>query len=172
MTLFLRHGALICLAAVACLFVSTAARAETREEKKRAFAELLAKRTKAEKAHAAKPDVAAKSQLAKVAPKAVTDAGLPPASPTAPSGFGFGRDAYVQALYPIILNRDATAPEVDFWASRLVHGVEPYAVAEAIFRSQEHRAEIANGTANGVTLKQAYRSAIAFGNAHKFGPLD
>ncbi len=176
MNLFPRRGALLCLLGVACLLVGTESRGETvAEAKKRAFAELLAKRTKAERAHtahAARVHAAAMPQLARIhTTTAATPAGIPAISPVAPSGFGFGRDAFVEAPYPEILGRSASQSEVDYWARLLVLGVPPHQVADFIWFSPEHRAEVASGTAPGIPLNQAYRAARAYGNANKLGPV-
>jgi hypothetical protein len=185
MILLPRHRWLLCLAGVACLIVSTEVRAQSHDDaKRRAFAEVLARRAKAERAEGTReraaanhrlahvsPLAAANHHLARVSPLAANVAGLPPASPTAPSGFGFGRDAFVQGLYPEILGRDASQSEVDYWARKLVLGLPPQTVADRIWFSPEHRAEVANGTAPGIPLKKAYRTAFAFGQANKLGPV-
>jgi hypothetical protein len=176
-----RHGSFLCLLGVACLLVGTEARAQSPEEaRRRAFAELLARRAKAERAeraHVTRVSAAPNHHLARVSPPshvsplAASVAGLPPASPTAPSGFGYGRDAFVEALYPEILGRDATQSEVDYWSRLLVIGVTPQNVADRIWYSSEHRAQVRSGTAPGIPLKQAYRTAFAFGMANKLGPV-
>lgn len=184
MILLSRRGSFLCLLGVAFLFVNTEVRAQSHEEaQRRAFAEMLSRRAKAERAHVTRASAEAKhhlggvsplahvSSLGRVSPLAANVVGLPPASPTAPSGFGFGRDAFVQGLYPEILGRDATQSEVDYWARLLVSGVPPQQVADRIWFSAEHRAEVRSGTSPGIPLKQAYRNAFAFGMAHKFGPL-
>jgi hypothetical protein len=150
--------------------MSTEARAESPEAKKRAFAELLARRARVEKAHTRKQAPAAQPQLARVAPVVTNAAGIPPASPVAPTGFGFGRDAFVEALYSQILGRPATEMDVVYWDRRLVVGVTPQTVADLIWFSTEHRTEQQEGTAPGIPLKTAYHQALAFGRSQQLGP--
>jgi hypothetical protein len=174
MTLAARQGSCLCLLGIACLMVSTEARAESSEAKKRAFAEMLARRTTVEQAQerratpaARKETPAAQPQLARVNPVATTNiAGIPPASPVAPTGYGFGRDAFVEALYSTMLGRPANESEVVYWDRLLVLGVlSPQQVADRIWFSLEHRTEQRNGTAPGIPLKIAYRQARAYGKS-------
>lgn len=179
MTLLSRHSSFLCLFGVAFLIVSAEVRAQSYDDtKKRSFAELLARRTKAEQADAHKESGTANGHLARVSPLvarvsplAVNVVGLPPASPTAPSGFGYGRDAFVEGLYPEILGRSAAQSEVDYWARLLVLGLSPEAVADRIWFSPEHRALVASGQAPNIPLKQAYANAYAFGRANRLGPV-
>jgi hypothetical protein len=177
MRLLRSRGSLLCLLGIACLLVSSSqARAESRDDaQRRAFAALLARRAKAERAEVRaqthKVSAATSAHLTRVTPYAINAVGLPPASPTAPSGYGFGRDAFVQGLYPEILGRDAVQSEVDYWSRLLVAGVSPQVIADRIWYSAEHRSLVQSGLAPGIPLKQAYSAAYAFGRANRFGPV-
>jgi len=150
--------------------MSTAGRAESPEAKKRAFAELLARRTRVEKAQERRETPAAQPQLARVSPVITNAAGIPPASPVAPTGYGFGRDAFVEALYSQILGRPASEPEVIYWDKLLVLGVTPETVADRIWFSMEHRTDQQDGTAPGIPLKIAFSRALAYGRSQQLGP--
>jgi hypothetical protein len=83
-----------------------------------------------------------------------------------PSGYGSGRDAYVEALYPQILGRTATQSDVDYWARVLASGVHADTVARQIWNSQEHKSLERSGQAPDVSLKTAYDRAYAVGLAN------
>ena len=171
MTLVVRQGWCLSLLGIACLMMgSTEGRAESPEAKKRAFAELLARRTRVEQARERRETPAAQPQLARVSPVITNAAGIPPASPVAPTGYGFGRDAFVEALYSQILGRPATEMDVVYWDKLLVHGLNPEIVADRIWFSAEHRAQQRNGTAPGIPLKTAFRQARAYGRSQMGGP--
>ena len=82
------------------------------------------------------------------------------------SGYGSGRDAYVEALYPLILGRAATQSDVDYWARVLYGGTQASSVAESIWNSQEHRSLQRSGEAPNIPLATAYRRAYAWGLLH------
>jgi hypothetical protein len=92
--------------------------------------------------------------------------GISPATVVTPSGYGSGRDAYVEALYPQILGRVATQSDVDYWARLLASGVHADIVAEDIWNSQEHKTLVRNGDAPGIPLQTAYLHAYAIGLAN------
>jgi Domain of unknown function (DUF4214) len=179
MTLFARHVSLICLLGFACLIVNTAARAQSPDgARKRAFAELLARKAKALHAAESRRETAAADRtagrtagttsLARWTPVLnrieASATGVSSASPLVPSGFGAGRDAFVDALYPGILGREATQSEEDYWSGVLAGGVNPNVVATLIWRSQEHRTELRTHTSPGVPYNIAYRYALFIGD--------
>jgi hypothetical protein len=180
MTLFARHRSFICLLGFACLIVSTEARAQSPgESRKRAFAELLARKAKALHAAESRREVAAADRTARLTAETpsltprwtatlnrveVTAAGVSSATPLVPSGFGAGRDAFVDALYPGILGRDASQSEEDYWSGVLARGVSPNVVATLIWQSQEHRTELRAHTSPGVPYHIAYRYALFIGD--------
>jgi hypothetical protein len=83
-----------------------------------------------------------------------------------PSGYGSGRDAYVEALYPQILGRAATQSDVDYWARVLYSGAHADTVARTIWNSQEHKGLEQSGMAPGIPLRTAYDRAYAVGLAN------
>jgi hypothetical protein len=152
---------------------------------KRAFAAVLARKAKiaAAKAERQASEHASRERLARAAPAPsptpVARAALikPVASSSVygvsaatsvvpPSGYGSGRDAYVEALYPQILARAATQSDVDYWARVLASGTRASTVAEAIWNSQEHKTLERSGQAPDIPLGVAYRRAYAWGLLH------
>jgi len=183
MTLFARHGSFLCLLGVACLIVSTEARAESHEDAhKRAFAELLARKAKAELRrehrddahHAAKVTAGPTSfkQWTAVLQRIEASAGgYYPISPVVASGFGAGRDAFVDSFYPTVLGRNPTQAEEDYWSGVLASGVGPNVVATLIWDSAEHRAELRSHTSPGVPYHIAYRYSLYIGKQYGSGRL-
>ena len=107
MTVLARHISSLCLLGVASLVICADVRAESPEAKKRAFAELLARRARAERVEETRDHHGAASHhLARVSSPVTSVSatpnafGIPPASPVSPAtGFGFGRDAFVDAFF-------------------------------------------------------------------------
>jgi len=178
MTLFARHSSFLCLLGFACLIVNTEVRAQSNAgARKRAFVELLARKAKASHAAESRPAIAAAdpaatrtagtTSLAKWTPLLqrleASAAGVPASTPLGPSGFGAGRDAFVDALYPGILGRSITQSELDYWSGVLAGGVKTNVVATLIWRSQEHRTELRSHTSPGVPYNIAYRYALYIG---------
>jgi hypothetical protein len=178
MTLFPRHGPFLCLLGFACLIASTEARAQSpTDARKRAFADLLARRAKTLQAESrreiATADRAARRTaevpglarwlpvLQRIEPSA---AGYYPVSPVVASGFGAGRDSFVDSLYPAVLGRNPTQAEEDYWSGVLARGVSPNVVATLIWDSQEHRTELRTHTSPGVPYNIAYRYALFIGD--------
>jgi hypothetical protein len=185
MTLFARHVSVLCLLGFACLVVNTEARAQSQGEgRKRAFAELLARKAKAMHAAELRREKTAAHHVANAHPVAKQTAGAASlakwtpalqrvenqatgnfsASPLVPSGFGSGRDAFVNSLYPAILGRVASQSELDYWAGILSSGKSPNVVATLLWRSQEHRAELRAHTSPGVPYNIAYRYSLFIGD--------
>lgn len=188
MNVLLRHASLMCLLSVTCLIVCTEVQAESeRDAQKRSFAELLARRTKAdaarESAAAARKSKSALQSRATDALKGSTAStsplfsrvsqlnssavGVNPATLVVPSGFGAGRDAYTEELYVLMLGRDITQPELDYWSKTLASGVNPFTVAESIWYSSEHRILVQEGQAPGIPLRLSYFTSLAYGKAHQ-----
>ncbi len=167
-----RHLSLICLLAVPFLIASPAVRGESPEAAKRAFAERLARRARAERAQERKASIDLSRHKLHNATTVTNNAmGVPAASPfTPPTGYGSGRDNFVNVCYEQILGRPATHSEVSYWDRFLVLGVAPRTVADRIWASMEHKMELQNGTAPGVPLNLAYKRALAFGRSQQFGP--
>jgi len=184
MTSFGKHCTIMCLLGAACLIGSAEARAQSRDDaQKRAFAELLARRAKASQAESRR-EIAAASRTARrtaettslarstavlprIAVSAVSSTGLPPATPLVPSGFGAGRDGFVETYYFQVLGRYPMQSELDYWSGVLARGVAPNVVSTIIWRSQEHRSLVRMGEATGIPEGTAYRNAIAVGNADR-----
>jgi hypothetical protein len=93
--------------------------------------------------------------------------GMAAATPVNPSGYGTGRDAFVESLYPQILGRNAQQNEVDYWSRALARGGPPEAVAQLIWNSREHRSLIRNHEAPGIPFTTAYQTAYAVGLKNK-----
>jgi len=177
MSLFARHVSFICLLGFACLIVNAEVRAESHDEaRKRAFAELLARKAKAElrreiaaaerhgKGTAEPASLVRWNPVLQRIENQASPNGYYPVSPVVASGFGAGRDAFVDALYPAILGRNPTQSEEDYWAGELASGVKPNVVATLIWRSPEHRAELQTHTSPGVPYHIAYRYALFIGD--------
>jgi hypothetical protein len=185
MTLFARHVSFICLLGFACLIVNTEVRAQSHQEaRKRAFAELLARKAKAAHAVESRREIAAarhhtarqtadatsSRQLTAVLQRVEgSAAGYYPVSPVVPSGFGIGRDTFVDALYPAILGRNPTQSEEDYWSGIQASGVSHNVVATLIWDSPEHRAELQTHTSPGVPYHIAYRYALFIGKQYALG---
>ena len=139
MTLVVRQGSCLCLLGIACLMLSTEGRAESPEAKKRSLCRATRPANEGRACPERRQSAAAQPQLARVSPVITNAAGIPPASPVAPTGYGFGRDAFVEAIYSQILGRPATEMDVVYWDKLLVHGLNPEIVADRIWFSTEHR---------------------------------
>jgi len=179
MTLFARHVSFICLLGFACLIVSTEARAESRDEAhKRAFAELLARKAKASHAAESRREIALAERkarrtaeptslarlttaLPRIAVSAASVTGVASATPLVPSGFGAGKDAFVESLYSEILGRNPAQSELDYWSGVLASGVGFHQVASLIWRSQEHQTLERSGEAPNIPKLTAYHNALA-----------
>jgi len=187
MTLFARHGSFLCLLGFACLIVSTEARAQSPDEaRKRAFAELLARKAKAANAAESRREAAeSRREIAAADHHTARQTAVPtglkqwtavlqrvessaggyyPVSPVVASGFGAGRDAFVDSFYPAVLGRNPTQQEEDYWSGILASGVKPNVVATLIWDSPEHRAELQTHTSPGVPYHVAYRYALFIGD--------
>jgi Domain of unknown function (DUF4214) len=192
-----KHRWIFLLYGIGWLVASDSAVAESKSDaSKRSFAALLARRAtvaaaRTEKA-AARDERAAHPTIAtKVVAKAhavhstpVTNhvaraSSVKPVTSTAvygvtaatnvvpPSGYGSGRDAYVEALYPELLGRAATQSDVDYWSRVLYRGTQASSVAESIWNSQEHRSLERSGKAPNIPLATAYRRAYDWGLLHR-----
>jgi len=180
MTFFAKHRAIVCLLGVACLIGSAEAQAQSRDDaQKRAFAELLARRAKASQAESRR-EIAAEDRTARrnaetttlarshrVQPSDPNSAGVSSATPLVPSGFGSGRDAYVETLYEQILGRPPTQSELDYWSGVLASGVGPHQVARLLWNSPEHRTLVRLGEAPDIPKEKAYLDALAAGRANR-----
>ncbi len=93
--------------------------------------------------------------------------GVSAATPVVASGYGTGRDAFVETLYSQILNRDPAQTELDYWTRLLARGFTPYVVATAIWNSQEHRSLMRSHMAPDIPLRDAYRYAYFRGLRNK-----
>jgi hypothetical protein len=178
MTLFPRHGPFLCLLGFACLIVSTEARAQSSDDaQKRAFADLLARRAKISRAESRREVATADRTARRTAEIPVSARWLPvlqrvepsatgyyPVSPVVASGFGAGRDSFVDSLFPAILGRNPTQAEEDYWSGVLARGVSPNVVATLIWDSREHRTELRMHTSPGVPYHVAYRYALFIGD--------
>jgi len=180
MTFLAKHRAIVCLLGVACLIGSAEARAQSRDDaQKRDFAELLARRAKTLQAESRR-EIAAADHTARrraetttlarstgVSLFAPSSAGVASATPLVPSGFGSGRDAFVETLYEQILGRPPMQSELDYWSGILASGVGPHQVARLIWNSQEHRTLVRLGEAPGISKERAYLDALAVGRANR-----
>jgi hypothetical protein len=141
---------------------------------KRSFARLLARRERAREAaehteaaaarHAGAPRFA-RSALslfagAKRSSSAFID-GLSAATPVTPSGFGVGRDAFVETFYFETFGREISQAELDRISGAIAHGAHPMTVASALWDSPEHRALVKSHSAPAFTFAEAYRNALA-----------
>jgi hypothetical protein len=195
MTILANRGSVLFPLGIACLIGSANVHAQSDEDaRKRSFADLLARRAKPTHGESGRETAGAhrtanrttqtpsdarsteaRSQLApstsplvaSVAPLAANATGVPSATPVAPSGYGPGRDAFVESLYTQILGRNALQSEVDYWSSVLARGATTNRVANLIWNSREHRTLVRNHEAPGIPLRIAYRNAIAYGKAHQ-----
>jgi hypothetical protein len=84
-------------------------------------------------------------------------------SPSPPSGFGAGRDAFVTALYLEDLGRSPEPAGLAFWSRSLAAGVKPRTVALAIYLSPEHRLRVAQGLVAPVGFLTSYNDALRAG---------
>lgn len=97
-------------------------------------------------------------------------AGLASASPLHPSGFGVGRDEFVDAFYQETFGRNPSQQELDRLSRSLARGVSPLTLASSLWNSPEHRRLVRMGLAPKITFRQAYDNAIAEGGqARRFG---
>ena len=170
MILLGRLGALFCFLGFASLVVNTEVRAQDPgHAKKHAFAERLARRTseRTERADLATRSAAAARSKLRAPGFSADPVGTPAATPIVPSGYGTGRDGFVESLYRDILGRQIIQSELDYWARVLATGVSPESVAELIWASPEHRRLVQSGKAPGIPLPVAYLRSIAYGNAQK-----
>jgi hypothetical protein len=176
-----KHRRIYALFAIGLLFGADEALAQSPSStSKRSFATLLAR---SEKAAALRTERSAVATGRSVQPTTVTNHlarsatvrplvtqatyGVSAASAVVPpSGYGSGRDAYVEALYPLILGRAASQSDVDYWARVLASGVYADTVARAIWNSQEHQSLVRSGDAPDIPLRIAYDRAYAVGLAN------
>lgn len=191
MTFIGKHCSVLCLLVISWMIGSTQVQAQSREvARKRSFAELLARRAQTLRAEsggaiAASPRIASRPVqttslarstevlppialstsplLATISPLSASSPGVSSATPVAPSGFGSGRDGFIESLYPQILGRIATQSEVDYWSGVLARGVNAEAVARSIWDSREHRTLVRMHEAPGIPFGTAYRTARANG---------
>jgi hypothetical protein len=184
MTSVAKHCATISLLGAVCLIGSAETRGQSRDDaQRRAFAELLARRAKALQAKSRR-DIAfadrtarrpaeatnlgrSTAVLPRFAVSAAISTGVPSATPLVPSGFGPGRDAYVEALYLDMLGHAPTQAELDYWSRVLRSGVGYHQVARLIWNSQEHRKLVRLGEAPHIPKETAYHKALAAGRANK-----
>jgi hypothetical protein len=185
MTSVAKQFSIMCLLGAACLIGSVEARAQSRDDAhKRAFAKLLARSVKSLHAAESRREIAAADRAARrtaettslaqstaVLPRfavsAASSTGVPPATPLVPSGFGPGRDAFVETLYMQMLGRDPTQSELDYWSGLLHSGVGYHHVGRLIWNSQEHRTLKRLGEAPHIPKETAYLNALAAGRANK-----
>ena len=80
--------------------------------------------------------------------------------PTALSGFGPDRDAFVRTIYREQLGREPEPDGLRFWSGRLASGDRLLSVASAIRGSSERRALQGRGLAPQVNLARAYADAL------------
>lgn len=159
---------MFCLSAIFFAIAGHEVRSESPEAKRRAFAERLARRARVERADAHSVSVGARRHAAPATPAATANPyGVPAASPVTPTGYGTGRDGYIESLYPQILGRNAMDSEVAYWSKQLSLGVSPDTVADSIWYSLEHRTEVRNKTAPGIPLNIAIQRALSYGTYRK-----
>ena len=173
---------ILLLSAIGSLIATNEALAESKSTaSKRTFATLLARgaavaTSRSSKAAVVKERTAhptlATSQVARAASvkpiTARTIFGVSAATNVVPppSGYGSGRDAFVEALYPQILARAATESDLDYWSRVLYNGTHANVVAESIWNSQEHRSLERAGEAPNIPYATAYHRAYAWGLLH------
>jgi hypothetical protein len=91
--------------------------------------------------------------------------GFEPGTPyLVPSGFGVGRDGFVDGFYELAFGRDITQQELDHLSRILASGVSPQALAAALWNSPERKLLVREGLVPNVTFKQAYQNGINEGN--------
>ena len=167
--------------AIGWLIATNQALAESKSTvSKRSFATLLARQATVAAPRAAKVNVAKErvthpttlsTHAARAASvKPLTSRGIygvtAATNVVPPSGYGSGRDAFVEALYPQILARAATQSDVDYWARVLYSGTKAYTVAQDIWNSQEHKTLERSGEAPDIPFKKAYARAYDWGLLH------
>jgi Domain of unknown function (DUF4214) len=195
MTFVDKDLSILCLTGMIVLIGSPMAEAQSHEDsQKRSFADLLTRRERTSRiesarslAHASRvanhteratsparstgaiPRNAPSNSpvFARVSPLSAGVNGVSPATPYVNSGYGAGRDAFVESLYPQILGRSPTQSELDYWSKSLARGISANAVADRIWNSQEHRALVRMNEAPGIPLRKAYQTAYAYGKAHR-----
>ena len=142
---------IIALLGIAGLVAGGKAPAQSREAKdKRMFAELLGR----ERTHAR--EVAHATQAT---PAVSGFAGLDAASPLQPSGFGPGRDNFVESIFESTFGRPPTQQELDHLSRLLAHGLSPHTLLVILWESPEHRKLQEEGLAPHLTIHEAYRMA-------------
>lgn len=88
---------------------------------------------------------------------------IPPPTVPRASGFGAGRDAFVTTLYHDDLNRLPEPQGLKFWSRTLARGVKPVTVAQAIWRSREHRALQSRHLAPSMSFRRSFSDAMKAG---------
>ncbi|HZW30768.1 MAG TPA: hypothetical protein VFF52_08685 [Isosphaeraceae bacterium] len=166
-----RRWRIIWLLGIPGLIVGGEARAQSHEAAKRSFAELLGRRGRV----AREAGAAGGSSFAGASRDAFSHAarrrrhqasdfdGLAAASPLAPSGYGVGRDAFVETMYEETFGRAAKHRELDRLTKMLAFGMSPQTLALILWRSPEHRALRRAGRAPTIPFGRAYRNAMAAG---------
>ena len=76
-----------------------------------------------------------------------------------PSGYGTGRDAFVNRLYTELLGRQAGTLELRHWARILAHRGNPKSVALAFWESREHRLLVKQHVVAPLSFAHAYKDA-------------
>ena len=97
--------------------------------------------------------------------------GLGPVTPVNPSGFGAGRDAFVETMYYETFGREIKQRELDHLARPLFRGMDPNTLATILWRSPEHRAMLRSHQAHADRFAEAYREALASGRAARSAHL-
>ncbi len=88
---------------------------------------------------------------------------VPTIGPPPPSGYGAGRDAFVETLYQEELGRLPEPSGLKFWSRSLARGASPKTVTLAIARSPEHRAAVKSGVVPRISLRKALADALRAG---------
>jgi hypothetical protein len=89
--------------------------------------------------------------------------GLSPVTPVNPSGYGFGRDAFVEFMYFETFGIGPSQRELDRLTKLLAGGMSPNTLATALWRSPEHLAILRSQHGTGLTYAEAYRYAMGAG---------
>jgi hypothetical protein len=81
-----------------------------------------------------------------------------------PSGYGTRNDALVATLYLEQLARYPEPSGLRYWAGRLARGMKPARVAQAIWRSPEHKALLNSHSAPAISLARSLSDAFRTGS--------
>jgi hypothetical protein len=183
MTISVERLRLVCgtFALVAIVGWSGVARADG-DAGRRAYVEALSRRAKTEMTRAAAKASEASHKaaetrtlahhkgspvLSKVSSTAPTSMGAAALSPLTATGYGLGRDLFINYFYPGALDRAPVESELEYWSGLLAKGVKPEIIASAIWNSQERRLLVNEGLAPKYTLKEVYIWSIGAANANK-----